>query len=568
MKKISTFILTIIFAGTVFSQVPNYTFAHGFGSPNQDQSTAVAADASGNNYVTGNFSDVVDFNLSAATNTLAANGFADIFVAKYNSAGQYQWAFGFGGSGNYDSGQGIAIDAAGNVYVTGYFGDDVDFDPGAGLASYTAQPGNNDAFIAKYNNNGQFQWVHHISGAGIEQGVSVTIDPTNNDVVVTGKYELTIDVDGTAATTTLTSEGGLDIFVSRYSSAGIFISAFSVGGPGTDLCNDISTDGAGNVYITGGFDQTADFDPSAVVFPLTPFIGANAMDAFVAKYNNADVFQWAFNFGETTHDAGYSVVNDATDNSVYVTGYYSNKVDFDPSASTNSMTAVGNNDIFIAKYNSAGGFMWVQSVGGNNNDYGSALSIDGGGGIFVTGSFEDIVDFDPSASTSTLASQGLQDVFIAKYTGSGALVWAFPVGGAGADFGFGIANSTTGTNIYCAGLLQGTVDFDPSASTANVLCAGVEDAFIAGYVDPTVGITKKETTANNQLYPNPFINELTFDLNNVSTVTVTDVLGKTVFEQKLSEGIHSIDLNDQPKGIYFVTINANSSRQVLKAVKE
>src|SRR5687767_12972861 len=107
MKTIYLFLFTLILTSTVLSQAPNYTFAHGLGSLNQDQAAAVTTDGSANTIVTGNFSDTIDFDLSVSVNTLVAKGFGDIFIAKYNSAGVHQWAFAMGGSGGYDSGQGL-----------------------------------------------------------------------------------------------------------------------------------------------------------------------------------------------------------------------------------------------------------------------------------------------------------------------------------------------------------------------------------------------------------------------------------------------------------------------------
>jgi hypothetical protein len=136
----------------------------------------------------------------------------------------------------------------------------------------------------------------------------------------------------------------------------------------------------------------------------------------------------------------------------YVVGNFSATADFDPSAGTANLTSAGGSDIFIAKYNSSGDYVWAKRIGGTGADQGNSLTLDGSGNVFLTGYFAGTVDFDPSASTANLISAGGNDIFIAKYNSSGDYVWANGIGGTGIDRGlspyFGWERQCGGNGLF------------------------------------------------------------------------------------------------------------------------
>lgn len=570
MKKLLLSSLLLLFIKPdVIAQVPVFSFANPLSSAGQEQTYGVVSDASGNSYITGNFSGTVDFNPSVTANNLTATGFTDIFVAKYNSTGQYQWAIGYGGSSVYNTGTDIAIDATGNIYVTGYFSDVVDFDAGPGTATLSATTGNTDVFLAKYNSSGQLQWVTGISGAGNETANALVINPAG-EILLGGNYDMTTDFDGSASTFTMTSNGAQDIFVAKYSSSGNFISAISVGGAGNDVCKDICVDGSGSFCITGGFDQSVDFDPSAASTLLIPAPGFNASDAFLAKYDNTNSLQWAFAIGNSTNDQAYSVAADQNGD-FYTAGFYTGTVDFDPSVSTSyTTTSAGGNDLFLAKYNSSGNFVWANTFGAAGNEHASALCTDIYNNVLMTGSFENTINFNPSlTATLNLTSNGFQDIFLTKYTSNGSLIWGFELGGTGADFAFSVHMPQNGTKVYCGGLYQATVDFDPSASTTTLTCAGTEDAFVAKYDDLTVGIKhESESVLKTTMYPNPFTDAVTIDSARDCKVELFNLTGQKLFEQELKAGKKTIDLTHLSNGIYFLKSSNDKGQNTSKIVKQ
>ena len=190
MRKLLLLLALLLAFSATQAQDLNWAFDIGSetGTSDDDQGYAIARDAAGNIYVTGKFVKTADFNPDGGTtNNLTSNGGGDIFVAKYNSSGDYQWAFNIGGTG-YDYGYGIAVDASSNVYVTGYFeGSNVDFDP-SGTTNDLSSSGLRDIFVAKYNSSGDYQWAFNIGGTGYDIGNGIVVDASSN-VYVTGLFQ-------------------------------------------------------------------------------------------------------------------------------------------------------------------------------------------------------------------------------------------------------------------------------------------------------------------------------------------------------------------------------------------
>ena len=252
--------------------------------------------------------------------------------------------------------------------------------------------------------------------------------------------------------------------------------AFNIGGTGTEEGRSIARDGNNDIYVTGMFSATTDFDPSS---GTTNLVSAGNTDIYVAKYSSAGAYQWAFKIGGSNLDGGYGIAVDGSSN-VYVTGTFrGNNVDFDPGSGTANLSATGNQDIFVAKYNSSGVYQWAIKIGSSNADYGYAIAADASGNAYVTGYYQGTADFDPGSGTASLTNAGAQDGFIAKYNSSGAYQWAIKIAGSGIDYGYGISLDGSG-NVHVIGAFDGTVNFNPSG-TANLTSAGMRDIFVGKY---------------------------------------------------------------------------------------
>ena len=325
----------------------NLVWAKAMGDTGIDFGNGIAVDASSNVYTTGTFQGIADFDPNAGVFNLTSAGGFDIFVSKLNATGNLVRAKQMGSTGA-DIGQGIAADASGNVYTTGYFQGTVDFDPNAGTSNLTSG-GGNDIFVSKLDATGNLVWAKKMGSSGGDVGNSIIADVTGN-VYTTGYFSGTTDFDPNAGVLNFTSVGGFDIFISKLDVSGNFVWAKSMGGTTSDLGYSTVLDAAGNLYTTGYFEATVDFDPNAGVSNLT---SVGAQDIFVSKLGVAGNLIWAKSMGGTTNDVGYGVAVDVSGN-VYSTGYFQNTVDFDPNSGTSNITSVGGQDIFVHKMNVSG----------------------------------------------------------------------------------------------------------------------------------------------------------------------------------------------------------------------
>jgi hypothetical protein len=380
-------------------------------------SYSIEVDGDGNIYTTGFFAGTVDFDPGAGTSNLTSAGITDVFVSKLDSSGALLWAKSFGGSSN-DVGYAIEVDGDGNVYTTGYFRGTVDFDPGAGTSNLTSA-GSADAFISKLNSTGNLLWAKSFGGSSEEVPRSIAVDRGGN-VYTIGRFEGTVDFDPGAGTTNLTSAGDTDVFVSKIDSSGALLWAKSFGGSSEDFGFSIAVDRAGNVYTTGYFRGTSDFDPGAGTTNLTSAGITN--DPFVSKLDSSGALLWAKSFDGSSDDGGYSIAVDSAGN-VYTSGFFGGTfggtVDFDPGAGTTNLTSAGGYDVFVSKLDSSGALLWAKSFGGSSDDFGYSIAVDSAGNVYTTGYFRGTSDFDPGAGTTNLTSAGGYDVFVLKLTSSG-----------------------------------------------------------------------------------------------------------------------------------------------------
>ena len=477
-KKIGiiALIFSFSFPTNLYSQNPYLHFAFNAGSGNTDNGESVVLDQLGNIYVTGFFNGTADFDPGpGVANLTTAGAGSNAFIAKYTAAGAYLWAFNISNSTTYADGHSIFVDGAGNLYVTGSFLGTADLDPGPGVANLNSN-GSTDVFVAKYSSSGSYQWAFNVGGSNPDESHSITVDGSGN-VYIIGEFQNTADFDPGAGTANFTAIGLLDVFVAKYSAAGIYQWAFQIG---TSFApnggSSITVDGSSNIYITGSFYAIADFDPGPGTANLSS-TGPN--DIFLAKYNSSGVYQWAFNVGGGASDVGYNVATDVSGN-VYLTGYFQGFVDFNPGAGAAFITGPG---AFLAKYDAAGNYLWafpIVSPGSGTVNIGVSLSSDNSGNVFLTGRFSNTADFDPGPATANLTSSGPADIFVAKYNSSGTYKWAFRAGGIGTDVGYSIAVDGLG-GIYVTGTFVGTADFDPNAGTTNLTSNGASDLFLAKY---------------------------------------------------------------------------------------
>jgi len=409
---------------------PKHLWSKRFGGSNYDEGYSVSVDSSGNVYITGTFySSTIDFGGGTLTNA----GWSDIFLAKFDSNGNHLWSKRFGGS-DYDWGYSVSIDSLGNVYITGtFYSSTIDLGGGA-----LTNAGYDDIFLAKFDSNGNHLWSKRFGGSDRDCGNSVSVDSSGN-VYITGTfYSSTIDLGGGA----LTNAGGWDIFLAKFDSNGNHLWSKRFGGIDDDRGRSISVDSSDNVYITGYFNSSKiDFGGGALT-------NAGYDDIFLAKFDSSGNHLWSKKFGGNDYDYGYSVSVDSSGN-VYITGtFYSSTIDLGGGALTNA----GGWDIFLAKFDSNGNYLWSKKFGGNDYDYGYSVSVDSSGNVYITGTFySSTIDLGGGALTNA----GGWDIFLAKFDSNGNHLWSKRFGGSDHDYGYSVSVDSSG-NVYGTGYFVGS----------------------------------------------------------------------------------------------------------------
>lgn len=373
---------------------------------------AIAVDSSGNVYTTGVFAGTVDFDPGAGTSNLAAGSSNNIFVSKLDTNGDFVWAKNFGSTG-VDEGRGIAVDGAGNVHIAGFFSGTFDFDLGAGTTSLTSA-GGTDAFVLKLDSNGDFAWVKQWGSTAGDEALAIALDASGN-VLSTGRFRGTnVDLDPGAGTDLFTTpSASFDIFVSKLDQNGGYVWARQVGGATNDQGLGIVADNAGNVFTTGEFTGTPDFDTGAGTNSIA---SAGSTDMFVLALDASGTYDWAITVGDTTADNGRGIALDSNGN-VFVTGGFSGAPDFNPGGGTNTLTSAGNFDAYVLRLDNAGGYLAAFAIGGTVVDHGNGIASDAADNFIVAGRFNGTADFDPSPGSFNLTSGGSDDAFVAKIAG-------------------------------------------------------------------------------------------------------------------------------------------------------
>ena len=436
-----------------------------FGGQGIDEATDIVVDGMGNVYVTGSFEGTVDFDPGPGTEERSSEAEA-LFVASYDSAGSLRFVNATE-RGN-SSGNGIAVDGMGNVYVTGSFEGTVDFDPGPGTEERSSEA--EALFVASYDSAGSLRFVSVADAAPealfpYSSGSAITLDRAGN-VYITGTFAGIVDFDPGPGTEKRSSgtlgdvNGAAAAFMVSYDGAGAlrFASAFSTRGSSEGdyaYSNGISiaVDEAGNIYVTGSLEGIVDFDPG----PGTEVTDCCDNSAFIASYDATTGLRFVNTFASSAE----SISIDRTGN-IYVTGRFQGTIDFDFGPGTAFLVGPENSslaDSFLASYSSTGTFRFANNIGANLR--GTAVTVDESGNAYVTNSL-------------------YFSLRVFGYTPTGALRFTSTIGATNSERTVLRTSVALGgsSNVYVAGPFSGTVDFDPGSGTEERTSNGDTDVFI------------------------------------------------------------------------------------------
>ena len=517
------------------------------------------------------------------------------------SAQNFEWAKNMGGN-SLANGQAVAVDDSGYVYTTGYFTGTVDFDPGIGTYSLSSSStSNTDIFILKSNALGNFVWARRLGNANGNWSYSITVDSLGS-VYIVGYFSGTMDFNpNPGITNNKTSIGTEDLFILKLNRLGNYIWARNVGGANTySTGRCMVQDKSGNLYITGGFSGTVDFNPGIGIDTLSSNISYS--NSFILKLDASGNYKWVKGFLGPDHAYGMCLAIDSIGN-ICSTGNFMGTIDFDPGPVTYTLSAIGlntyiskldssgnfvwtkyiepgdvksiytdnsgnvsiagsfdngtvevdpgtsnytltslsgNTNLFIVKLDIVGNFMWGKNIENTYSGENTSIASDKAGNIYTTGYFYGApVDFDPDLSTTHLLVPYNIDLFILKLNASGNFVWVKNAGGANSNIGAQAICFDTSENIYTSGWFSGgTATFD--IGSGNIyLTAVASDLFISKLNPSIITTSKKISTTNNFdiiIFPNPTNGNVNIVSSEKMKLNLVDNLGSIIQPIELNEG--------------------------------
>jgi len=420
----------------------DFVWGNSIGGSGNDAAYGAAISSNGEVYITGYFTGTVDFNPSPSlANTLNSNGLTDIFLLKTQNDGTYSWAKGIGGSSD-DISYSIDLDVSNQPVIAGSFSSiNTDFNPDVTASLILSPAGGADVFWAYFSANGIF--INAKKFGGLSDDVATAVDynafGSLGYINLTGYFSGGADFHPDAAINLSgISNGGTDIFVSSFYSNGNYCAHQTIGGQFDDKGYGITTDAQGNVFYTGFFQSTVDFDPST----NTNSFNTNGLaDIFVSKLDVNLEHVWTRRIGNSTNDKAFSITHDATDN-IYLTGNFQNTLDADPTSNVFELTPFSptvsgpvpssEQNIFLLKLTNAGSFEWATYFNENFifapiSNQANAIHVDSEGTVYTTGYMQKQVDFSTDQSGYNLSSNNNSvDIFVSKISTASTITFTCP----------------------------------------------------------------------------------------------------------------------------------------------
>ena len=436
----------------------DFGWARSWNAIGDDYGNDVVTDADGNSYVTGQlltyeYEHWPYFEIHTSA-----------FARKYNKLGVLQWDKEIMPGAQLGSGSGIAFNASGEIYFTGYWAE--------------AWNDNAACYLCKHDQSGEQLWAVSWGAGNTSQNETCRVDTDGDgNAYVCGMFYDTIDLDPGPGEDFHTSMGHYDIFVSSFDDNGDLRWAVSFGGTGLERGLNITTDSAGNSYIGGTYRDTVDFDPDPETEDIHTSEGFD--DSFLCKFNGNGDLVWARTWGGASDDSVAAITLNESLDLLHLTGTYTIGTDLDPGPGVDIPTNNGAGDIHVSRFDTSGNYIWAITWGGTGHDTAGCLSLDNDANIIMAGNFMNTVDFDPGPGVSEFTSWDYyRDMFVSKFDQDGIFQWARKFGdNTGAAIPRAMACDDHG-NILTTGTFHNIVDFDRGPLFDEHMYKGAKDVFL------------------------------------------------------------------------------------------
>lgn len=471
MKK-TILLISVCLTQLIQLSAQNFQSVYKVGGTGYEYAEDFARDLNGNTIAAGSFQYSVDFDPGAGSTILTENGNtgnSDGFIASYSTAGALNWVVNLGSTMG-ESIFAVDTDTLGNIYAAGYFNSSFDCDPGSGVTTLNTA-GASDWFVVKFNSAGVFQWGTAWGNIGQQSDVPKSIRVKSGFVYVGGYSQ-------NATNITQPTFGVFD------ANSGFIMLLGVCNATDQGVINDIELDPAGNIFITGGFRGTTDFD---INLSVANSVSAGADDVFIAKYSpypnmNLD---WAKTIGGPFTDQAYGI--DVDQYRVFITGSYQGTIDADPNAGITNLTATGTANGFVMHLDMSGNLMWASSMlpGAGTDLCNPVAGIKIGPGstaVYVGGNYTGSLDLDMGTGTHTItAASTNNDAFWVKYDISGNFVEAHTVEGNNTIQSINEIIPVSASEFFAYGEFEGNfTNFDPGNSNTMLNASG-RDVFVSRY---------------------------------------------------------------------------------------
>ena len=451
----------------------DFQWVYSYGN-NQDSSVAaVTVTKEGDILVAGTFRGNVDFDPGSGVRLLIGGAAEAGFIVKYDPAGNLIWARALTGSDNIRISD-IVVDDTNHIGVVGSFRGEADLNPGPDHFLVTSK-GLDDIFLLRLLPDGGFDWAWAGGHLLTDGGIAIAAG-SDSDLYIAGEFEIALSIETESASAGLRNEGEDDVFVARFDSTGGLVWARAFGGKDDDGPTDIALDAAGNVYIVGAFEAKMDTDPSEATHNLHSYGNS---DIFVVIFSANGDWLWSTHMGSVAQERNARILIDA-DGSFYVAGEFDGRADFNGDDKGGTITNVGRLDVFLARYGPRRDYQWVIGIGGSRTDSLAGIDQDAFGSVYVLGTYESLVDFDPGPGQVLLNGTGRDDIFLASYTRQGALRRVRGMVNPQKDFPADIAIDPN-DNVIFAGAYRETLDLGFGLTVSTGQSEFVLNVFLARY---------------------------------------------------------------------------------------